>query len=101
MSARRARRAPKRQTEPRPPALPFVQQIPALAEEHARLTAEGYTLAERLFVRVNRRTMKADVEVRWTRPEPEIGPKARRTMSHYIKIDLRKVMENRGEVAAR
>lgn len=101
MSARRkpARRQ-KRETLERPPALPFVQASPSLMEEHARLTAEGYTLAERLFVRVDRRRWKAKVEVRWTRREPEIGPKAHRTMSHYFDIDLRKAMEKRREAAA-
>lgn len=101
MKRKPARRAKKRQKEQRPLALPFVQANPALAEEHANLTTDGYTLAERLFIRINRRTLKANVEVRWTKKLPEVGPKARRTMSHYIAIDLRKVMDRKREAAAR
>lgn len=92
MSARKAVRPKqrKRQKRERPAALPFVQSQETLAAEHIKLTGEGYSLCPLLFIRINRRAMKANVEVRWKKLEPEIGPKAYRLFSHYLTIDLRK-----------
>ena len=90
MSARRATRPRKRDKRERHAALPFVQANPTLTEEHARLLGEGYQLRAFLGVRIDRRTMKASVEVQWRKREPEMGPKAHRTFSHYFTIDLRK-----------
>jgi hypothetical protein len=72
------------------PALRVVQADQFLRAEHEQLTAEGYTLAEFLRVAIDRRRGKARMEAEWNQPAPEIGPKARRTMSHIWTLDLRK-----------
>jgi len=71
-------------------ALPVVENDDVLLAEHRRLLSAGYTLAEYLRVRIDRRRMKAECRAAWHKPAPASRPNVQVTLEHVWTVDLSK-----------
>ena len=88
----RKRTTRQRQPAQRVEALPFIERMKDATwrEEHARLTADGYTLDQFIKTKVDRRTLKAYCRLVWRKVERNSdGGKLTRSFTHRFTVDLR------------